>query len=121
MKFKGKSILITGASGGIGSETARFFAEEGANITVNYLSSLKNAEKTVRLVQDLGREAFAFKADVSEPNEVSLMVKETMNQFGRLDILVNNASKHPPPMFNFEIGQRVRHHGSEEVTIRVKA
>ena len=102
MKFKGKTILITGASGGIGSETARLFAEEGANITINYFSSPKRAEKTVKQVKDLGREAFVIKADVSEPDEVSLMVKETMNQFGRLDVLVNNAAQHPPPRFNFE-------------------
>lgn len=71
MKFKGNSILITGASGGIGSETARLFAKEGANITVTYFSSPKRAEKTVKLVQNLGQEAFAFKVDVSEPKEVS--------------------------------------------------
>ena len=102
MKFKGKSVIITGASGGIGSETARLFAKEGANITVNYFSSPEKAERTVKTVKDLGAEAFSFKADVSDQKEVSLMIKETVNRFGRIDVLVNNAAKHPPPMFDFD-------------------
>jgi len=102
MKFEGKSVIITGASGGIGSETARLFAKEGANITVNCFSSLEKAERTVKIVKSLGAEAFSFRADVSNPEEVSLMIMETMNRFGRIDVLVNNAAKHPPPTFDFE-------------------
>jgi 3-oxoacyl-[acyl-carrier protein] reductase len=102
MEFKGKSVIVTGASGGIGSETARLFAEKGANIIVNYFSSPEKAEKTVRTVCGLGVEAFSFKADVSDPDEVSLMVEETIAKFGRIDVLVNNAAKHPPPMFDFD-------------------
>lgn len=102
MRFRGKSVIITGASGGIGSETARFFANEGANITVNYFSSPEKAEKTVKIVKCLGTEAFSFKADVSNPDEVSMMTKETVKRFGRIDILVNNAAKHPPPIFDLD-------------------
>jgi len=102
MNFKGKSVIITGSSGGIGSETARLFAEKGANITVNYFSSPEKAENTVITVHKLGVEAFSFKADVSNPKEVSLMIKETMDRFGRIDVLVNNAAKHPPPFFDFD-------------------
>ncbi len=102
MKFEGKSVIITGASGGIGSETARLFAEGGANIAVNYFSSPKKAENTVKTVRGLGAHSFSFKADVSDPKEVSLMMKETMNKFGRVDVLVNNAAKHPPPLFDFD-------------------
>ena len=54
MRFKGKSIIVTGASGGIGSETVRLFAEEGANITVNYFSSPRKAEKTVAVARSHG-------------------------------------------------------------------
>jgi NAD(P)-dependent dehydrogenase (short-subunit alcohol dehydrogenase family) len=49
MNFEGKSVIITGASGGVGSETARLFAEKGANITVNYFSSPDKAENTALL------------------------------------------------------------------------
>jgi len=102
MRFKGESVIITGASGGIGSETARLFAKEGANITVNYFSSPEKAERTVKIIKALGAEAFSFKADVSNPEEVTLMFKETVNRFGGIDVLVNNAAKHPPPMFDFD-------------------
>lgn len=101
MNLEGKSVIITGASGGIGSETARLFAEKGAKITVNYFSSPEKAEKTVRTVRRLGAEAFTFKADVSSPKDISLMIEETMGKFGRIDVLVNNAAKHPPPFFDF--------------------
>lgn len=100
--FKGKSIIITGASGGIGSETARQFAEKGARIAVNYFSSRKKAEKTVKTARNLGVDAFAFKADVSDPREVASMIRETVRKFGQIDVLINNAAKHPPPMFDFE-------------------
>jgi 3-oxoacyl-[acyl-carrier protein] reductase len=102
MSFEGKSVIITGASGGIGSETARLFAERGANITVNYYSSPQKAESTVETALNLGVEAFAFKADVSNPKEVSSMVEATVDRFERIDVLVNNAAKHPPPLFDFE-------------------
>jgi len=102
MDFKDKTMVITGAGGGIGSETARLFAERGANIVVNYLSSPEKAERTVEAVKELGSEAFKFKADVSEPREVEAMVEASLDRFGGIDVLVNNAAKHPPPMFDLE-------------------
>ena len=102
VSFTGKSVIITGASGGIGSETARLFAEKGAKITVNYFSSADKAEKTVKAIRKLGGEAFAVRADVSNAKDVSLMIKETADKFGQIDVLVNNAAMHPPPMFDFD-------------------
>jgi len=102
MSFAEKSLIITGASGGIGSETARLFAEKGANTVVNYFSFPEKAETTLRTVHGLGAEAFSFKADVSSPNDVSSMIRETLDRFSRIDVLVNNAAKHPPPAFDFD-------------------
>lgn len=101
LSFNGKTVIITGASGGIGSEVAYLFAKHGAKITVNYFSSKEKAQKIVKIIQNVGAEAFVFKADVSNPNEVSLMIEKAMKRFGRIDVLVNNSSQHPPPMFDF--------------------
>ena len=102
MSFKGKTVVITGASGGIGGETARSFAREGADVVVGYFSSSEKAEETVRDVEGMGRKAFSFRADVSSPEEVEAMMEAAHDRFGRIDVLVNCAAKHPPPMFNFE-------------------
>lgn len=101
MSFKGKVALITGASGGIGGETARLFAKRGANIIINYHSSPAKAKDILNKVKDLGVEAIDIKTDISNPNEVQNMIDKTINKFGKIDVLVNNASKHPPPIFNF--------------------
>ncbi|MFX0138907.1 MAG: SDR family NAD(P)-dependent oxidoreductase, partial [Candidatus Hodarchaeota archaeon] len=101
MSFEGKVVIITGASGGIGSETAKLFAEKGASIVINYFSSSVKAEQTLKQVKKFGAEAFIIKADISKPNEVKDMITNTINEFGKIDVLVNNASKHPPPIFNF--------------------
>lgn len=102
MSFKGKTVVITGASGGIGGETARSFAREGTNVVVGYLSSPDRAEETVRDVEEAGCEALAFRADVSDPGEVESMMKAARERFGRIDVLVNCAAQHPPPMFSFD-------------------
>jgi NAD(P)-dependent dehydrogenase (short-subunit alcohol dehydrogenase family) len=102
MSFKGKTVVITGASGGIGGETARSFAREEANVVVGYLSSPDRAEETVRDVEEAGSEALAFRADVSDPGEVEAMMKAARERFGRIDVLVNCAAQQPPPMFSFD-------------------
>jgi len=102
MSFEGKTVLVTGASGGIGSETARLLAGKGASISVNYHSSPENAERTVSEVIELGSDAEAFKADVSDPVQVRDMINRTAERFGSIDVLVNNAAKHPPPVFSLE-------------------
>ncbi|UCH05419.1 MAG: SDR family oxidoreductase [Candidatus Thorarchaeota archaeon] len=102
MKFRGKCVLVTGASGGIGRETALQFSREGANILVNYHSSPDKAEATLKAIKEEGTEAISVKADVSSPQEVLKMVDKCTKRFGRLDILVNNASQHPPPVFDID-------------------
>lgn len=102
MSLTGKTIFITGASGGIGGETALFFSRGGANIVANYKSSPNRTEETVRLVVEHGCEALAIKVDGSQPIEVKSMVMEAHARFERIDVLVSCAAKWPPPAFDFD-------------------
>ncbi len=83
--------IITGSSRGIGRATAIRLAQDGFKITVNYSQDQGGAEKTVRTVKDHGGEAFAVRADVSDPDAVSTMVERTVEEYGDLGVLVNNA------------------------------
>lgn len=91
MKFKNKVVLVTGASSGIGKATAILFAKEGAKVVVNYFSSEARAKKVVDEIKGIGSEAIAIKCDVSQENEVEIMVNKIIEVFGKIDILVNNA------------------------------
>ncbi|MGD6854661.1 3-oxoacyl-[acyl-carrier-protein] reductase [Bacillus infantis] len=89
--LEGKSAIVTGASRGIGREIALELARQGANVAVNYSGSEAKANETVEEIKALGRDAFAVKADVSDSEAVTAMMKETIERFGSIDILVNNA------------------------------
>ena len=91
MKLKGKVALITGASRGIGKGIAEVFAEEGADVAVNYIASAASAEVVAKSVRDKGRRAIAVKADVANRGEVEAMVEKVWNELGPIDVLVNNA------------------------------
>ncbi len=91
MRLKGKKALITGASRGIGRGIAEIFAEEGADVAVNYIESAKPAEEVVKGIQATGRKAIAVKGDVAKRADVEAMIDKTWKEFGGLDILVNNA------------------------------
>ena len=86
-----KVVLITGASRGIGKAIALKFAEKGAKVIVNYVNSKKDAEEVVKKIEEIGSEAIAIKCDVSKEDEVKKMVKESVDKFGKIDVLVNNA------------------------------
>ncbi|TJY17176.1 3-oxoacyl-[acyl-carrier-protein] reductase [Staphylococcus chromogenes] len=86
-----KVALVTGASRGIGSSIALQLAEEGYNVAVNYAGNKEKAEEVVNQIKEKGVEAFAIQANVSNPDEVKAMIKEVVNQFGSVDVLVNNA------------------------------
>jgi glucose 1-dehydrogenase len=89
--LKGQKALVTGASSGIGSAVALALARAGADVVVNYASSLAGAQKVVDEITGMGRKAIAMKADVSQEADVEAMFSETLKAFGTLDILVNNA------------------------------
>jgi enoyl-[acyl-carrier protein] reductase III len=88
----GKVALVTGASRGIGRACATRLAEAGADVVVNYVSSIDDARQVVEAVQQHGRRAVAIKADVSEQDDISQMMAYVRQTFGRLDILVSNAA-----------------------------
>lgn len=91
MNLSGKTAIVTGGSRGIGKAIALKLAEKGANIVVNYTSNSNMAEETVNEIKNMGREALAIKADVSNPDDVKNLVKEVEKSFSSIDILVNNA------------------------------
>ena len=91
-RLEGKSALVTGASRGIGREIAMELARNGADVAINYLRNGAAARAAVSEAESLGRRAFAVKANVAEPDQVAAMVDRVAEEFGGLDILVNNAA-----------------------------
>lgn len=83
-----KTVLITGASGGIGSAIARIFVENGYCVALNYL---KSEEAARALENELGENTFAIQADVSDSSQVKTMFSAIKKRFGGVDVLVNNA------------------------------
>ena len=90
-EFTGKTVLITGAGRGIGSDIARGFGAEGANVCVNYAHSASEAEKVVSEIETSGGKAIACKADISDFEQVKVMVDAAIEAYGFIDILINNA------------------------------
>lgn len=88
---KGKVILVTGSSEGIGRTAALEFARYGANIIINYKHKEDLATKAAREAESFGVDVLCVKADVSQCEEVESLFAKITNKFGRLDILVNNA------------------------------
>lgn len=88
----GKRALVTGSSRGIGADTARYFAEAGAKVVINYRNKAKRAEQLVEKIQDAGGTAIAVGADLTDPVSVAEMFDAVREAWGGLDILVLNAS-----------------------------
>lgn len=100
MKLENKVALVTGSSQGIGQAIAIRLAEEGASVVINYRSHPEGAEETLQKVQTAGgachmaqcpKRGATIQADLSSVSEAQELVRESIEQFGRLDILVNNA------------------------------
>lgn len=86
-----KVAIITGGSRGVGAATAKLLASKGWNITITCTSSMDDAENVVKECEKLGVEAIAITADVSEDNSCVQTAQETIEKWGRIDALVNNA------------------------------
>jgi len=90
-KLIGKVAIVTGASKGIGAALAKGLAAAGAAVAVNYSSGKEGAERTVSEITSNGGKAIAIQADVSKAADVKRLFAETKKEFGKLDVLVNNA------------------------------
>ncbi len=90
-RLQGKVVAITGGSQGIGLAIAQRFAEEGANISFCYRSNKAGADEVVANIQKTGRKVAGFQYDVSSVSEGQKFIADTAAQFGKIDVLVNNA------------------------------
>lgn len=104
MNFEGKVILVTGSSRGIGAAIAKAFAAEGGAVVVNYLSNEPAAAAVVDSCKELGGDAVAIRADVGVEQDVTRLVENSLDAFGRVDVLVNNAFR--PYAFDPETRKR---------------
>ena len=92
-KLKDRVALITGGDSGIGRAVAALFAREGAKVAIAYLEEDRDAEDTKRIVEEEGSEALLIRGDLGRKENAERAVAETVERFGKLDILVNNAAQ----------------------------
>ncbi|MBY5354487.1 glucose 1-dehydrogenase [Rhizobium leguminosarum] len=90
-KLTGKVAVVTGASKGIGAAIAKALAAEGAQVVVNYASSKAGADAVVQAIDAAGGKAIAVQGDVSKAEQAQGVVDAAINEFGKLDVLVNNS------------------------------
>ena len=98
MRLKNKVAIVTGSSRGVGRAIATAFGEQGADVVVNYSSSQKAADEVVEKIKSFGSRAIAIRADVAKKAEVEALTKAAIEEFGRIDVLVNNAGFTRPAM-----------------------
>ena len=91
MKLQGKVALVTGGSRGIGAAIALKLASLGCHVAINYAGNVNKAEETLARIQSLGVDAKIYQANVANYDEVEVMTKQIIKDFGHLDIIINNA------------------------------
>jgi 3-oxoacyl-[acyl-carrier protein] reductase len=101
LELKDKVALITGASRGIGAASARAIAHHGATVIINYIKSKDKAEELLDGIKKAGGKGMVFQADVRNQESVNDMVESTLKEFGKIDVLVNNANINFPKMVDF--------------------
>ncbi len=91
-KLQDKATVITGGDSGIGRAVALAFAREGADVLIAYLNEHEDAKETARLVEEAGRKAVLVPGDIADPAHCRAIVDKAVQEFGRIDVLVNNAA-----------------------------
>jgi NAD(P)-dependent dehydrogenase (short-subunit alcohol dehydrogenase family) len=91
-RLAGKATLITGGDSGIGRAVAIAFAREGADVAFAYLEEDGDAKETERWIEDAGRKSLSMRGDLADPEHCRGIVSDTIEAFGRIDVLVNNAA-----------------------------
>lgn len=91
-KLKGRKAIITGADSGIGRAVAIAFAREGADVLISYLEETEDAKETAKYVEEAGQKAVLVAGDISEEAHCKKIVEQAVQEFGGVDILVNNAA-----------------------------
>lgn len=109
-KLKGKVAIITGGDSGIGRSVAVHFAAEGADVAIIYLDEHEDAAKTKQLVESYGTRCLLIPGDVADEGFCEQAVHDTLQQFGKLDIVINNAAQQFPQTSIVEISQRQLEH-----------
>ncbi len=92
MELKDKVALVTGGTGGLGRRLCRALAMEGVHVAVNYVAAHDAARQWAAELTGMGPRSVAFQADVTKPAEIARLVDDVMKEFGRIDILINNAA-----------------------------
>jgi NAD(P)-dependent dehydrogenase (short-subunit alcohol dehydrogenase family) len=91
-RLKDKKVLLTGGDSGIGRAVALAYAREGADLVVSYLNEHEDAAETKRLVEEAGRQCLLVAGDISKAEHCRSLVQKTVEAFGRIDVVVNNAA-----------------------------
>ena len=100
MKLEGKNAVVTGGGRGVGRAISLAFAQEGANVIVNYAGNQKAADEVVGMIQAMGRKAVAVKGDVGQEADAQKIIDTCVENFGSIHILVNNAGISKPAMLH---------------------
>jgi 3-oxoacyl-[acyl-carrier protein] reductase len=102
--LKDKVAIVTGASRGIGAASAKALAHHGATVVINYIKSKDKADELLNEIKKAGGKGMVFQADVRDQGAVNSMVESTLKEFGKIDVLVNNANiNFPISNINFPI------------------
>lgn len=91
-RLEGRAALITGGDSGIGRAVALAYAREGADVLISYLDEHSDAQETVRVVEEAGRKGVSVAGDIGDPRHCRDLVERAVDEFGHLEILVNNAA-----------------------------